>query len=221
MANDVAEQDRVCVGVIVGAHGIRGQVRVKSFTAAPEHLDAYGPLFDESGTRSYRLGVVGRSKGVVLCSVGGVDDRNQAEALKGTRLWLDRTLLPGLEDDEFYHSDLIGLRVEFADGTLVGEIVALYDFGAGDLMEIRGPEGGAVMVPFTRDSIPVIDIAGRRVVAERIPGLLEEPPAPGATGARKRSPGKDGKGKKGKGSLVRSATAAPVVVKDWPDEDWH
>lgn len=220
MAQPATEPDRVCVGVIVGAHGIRGQVRVKSFTSDPEHLDAYGPLADEADKKSYMLGVVGRTKGVVLCQVEGVTDRNQAEALKGTRLWLKRDLLPGLDDDEFYHSDLIGLRMEFADGTPVGHIVALYDFGAGDLIEVRGLEGGAVMVPFTRESVPVIDVAGGRVIAERIPGLLEEPPAPAATGARKRSASTAAEARREKGQK-KARTATPVVVSDWPDEDWH
>lgn len=216
MADGTQETDRVCVGVIVGAHGIRGEVRVKSFTAEPEHLDSYGPVADEAGARTFALEVVGRHKGVVLCAIDGIGDRDSAERLKGTRLYLDRALLPALEEDEFYHSDLIGLRAVFPDGEAIGTVAALYDFGAGDVMEIKGAVGGAVMVPFTRDSVPRIDLAGGEVVVERIPGLLEEPPAPAKSGARKRS----GPKRRPESVAVPPGDGAAEAT-DWPDEDWR
>jgi 16S rRNA processing protein RimM len=221
------DRDRVCVGVIVGAHGIRGQVRVKSFTADPEHLDGYGPLSDDSGAQSFAVGVVGRSKGVVICTLPGIDDRTAAERLKGTRLYLDRALLPALEEDEFYHSDLVGLTARFADGTEVGTVAALYDFGAGDVMEIRGAAGGAVMVPFTRDSVPSVDLEGGVVIVAPMPGLLEGPVKPGSTGARRRSAGRrhPGKGEAEPatpegGRPAGDRTDGERPEEEWPDEDW-
>lgn len=219
---DGEDGDRVCVGVIVGPHGIRGQVRVKSFTAEPEDITAYGPVSDEAGTRTYDLEVVGRSKGVVLCGVAGVDDRNGAEALRGVRLHVDRAVLPATDDeDEFYHADLIGLRVEFADGVALGTVSAVYDFGAGDVLEIRAESGGVTMLPFTREAVPVIDVAGGRLVAERLPGLVEDPPKP----PKARTSAKD---RKAQAAVKRPARPDPAGASeaaagedDWPEEDWR
>lgn len=216
------DKDRVCVGVIVGAHGIRGQVRIKSFTEEPELLDAYGPLQDEAGKTRYEVFVAGRAKGVIICTIRGVTDRTGAEKLKGLRLYLDRALLPALEDDEFYHSDLIGLTARFPDGTVVGRVSALYDFGAGDVMELHGLTGGVAVIPFTRVAVPVIDLKAGEVVVEPLPGALEGPVMPGATGARKRSAPKGGPRRE---SVARDDAAAPEPIdagkEEWPDEDWH
>lgn len=176
--------DRVLVGVIVGAHGVRGDVKVKSFTADPEAVAAYGPVLTEDGTNQLALRVKGRSKGTVTCSVKGIADRTSAEALKGTRLYLPRESLPAeSEDDEFYHADLVGLVAEMADGSgPVGEVVAVYDFGAGDVLELKPVAGGVtskpVMVPFTREVCPIVDVRGRRLVVDPPPGLID-PPKPG------------------------------------------
>lgn len=207
--------DLVCVGVVVGAHGVRGVLKVKPFTADPDALDAYGPLTDDTGTRVYDLDVLGLQKGSVLCRIEGVDDRDKAEALKGLRLHVRRDDLPPPEDeDEFYHSDLIGLAAEFPDGTRVGHVTALFDFGAGDVLELRGETGGVAMVPFTKAAVPVIDVAGGKVVVEPIAGLLEGPieanPAP-----RRRSPGR-----KLADAAAESAVEKPLA-EEWPDEDWQ
>jgi len=205
------------VGVIVGPHGIRGQVRVKSFTAEPEDIAAYGPVVDEFGGRTFTLRVVGRSKGVVLCSIAGVDDRTAAEMLRGVRLHVDRAVLPPADedDDEFYHADLIGLRVEFADGVALGTVAAVYDFGAGDILEVRAENGGVTMVPFTREAVPVIDMANGRLIAERLAGLLEDPPkAPKA-----RTAAKDRRHKARPDPAAKPAEAP--AGEDWPDEDWR
>lgn len=215
--------DRVCVGVIVGPHGIRGQVRVKSFTAEPEDITAYGPMTDETG-RVFDLDVVGRSKGVVLCVVAGVDDRNGAEALRGVRLHVARAVLPEPdEDDEFYHADLIGLVVEFADGVALGRVAAVYDFGAGDVLEVRADNGGVTMVPFTREAVPVIDIAGGRLVAERLPGLVEDPPK--APKARTPAKARTAAGRHKARAESPDGSGAPAkdtkADDDWPEEDWR
>lgn len=167
---------RICVGVIVGAHGVGGQVRVKAFTERPEDVAAYGPLTDEHGADPLRLTVVGKAKGVVLCKVADVADRNRAEALKGRDLFTTRdALATDLEEEEYFHADLIGLLVEQRDGTPIGRVRAIYDFGAGDLLEVSR-EGGAppVMLPFTKEVVVEMDVAGGRLVAMAPPGLLED-----------------------------------------------
>ena len=174
-------EDRVLVGVIVGAHGIRGDVKVKSFTGDPEGVAAYGPVQTESGQRTFTLRVKGMAKGTVTCAIKGVTDRNAAEALKGTRLYLPRASLPpqALAEDEFYHADLVGLTAEMADGSgVVGTVAAVYDFGAGDILELAPVTGGLiakpVLVPFTRAVVPVVDVAAGRVVIDPPAGLIDE-----------------------------------------------
>ena len=154
----------ICLGEITGAHGIRGEVRVRSFTARAEDVAAYGTLADETGTRSFALTVTGMARGAVLARIDGVADRNAAEALKGTRLFVDRNRLPKPEADEFYHADLIGLTARRADGTSLGRIVAVQNFGAGDALEIAPETGVTFYVPFTADAVPEVDSAGGYVV---------------------------------------------------------
>lgn len=206
--------DMVCIGVIVGAHGVRGVVKVKSFTAEPEDLGAYGPLTDEAGSRVFAFEILGMMKGSVLCRLQGVEDRSAVELLKGQRLYVPREALPAPDDEnEFYHSDLIGLPVFFPDGTPVGTVAALFDFGAGDVMEIRGEQGGSAMIPFTRDSVPVVDVRGKRVVAVPQPDLLEGPVAP----AQRPAPSAQRKSRSGPIRPSESGTH----TDEWPDEDWH
>ncbi|HLJ63213.1 MAG TPA: ribosome maturation factor RimM [Stellaceae bacterium] len=169
----VAEK-RVCLGVITGVHGVRGVVRVKSFTADPRAIAQYGALSDEKNTRRFELRVVGEVKGVVLVAVTGINDRNEAETLKGIRLYADRDALPPPQPEEFYHADLIGLEAVTRGGEPIGEVRAVHDFGAGDTLEVERREGGAVMVPFTRAVVPEIDIEGGRLVIEPPLGLLDK-----------------------------------------------
>jgi len=161
------ENGRICLGVIVGAHGIKGDVRVKPFTAEPEDVGAYGPLSDAPGTRTFRITVRSVVKGAVVAKVDGVADRDAAEALKGISLYVDRDRLPAPEDeDTFYHADLIGLRAEAPDGSPLGQVAAVFDHGAGDILDIRGTDGRVVSVPFTKAVVPLVDVtAGRIVVA--------------------------------------------------------
>ena len=166
-------EKRVCVGVVSGAHGVRGAVRVKSFTADPAAVARYGPLEDESGDRRLSLRVVGTAKGVVVCHIGGIVDRGQAEALRGLRLYLPRAALPPTLEDEYYHADLVGLKAALADGTALGQVSAVHDFGAGDTLEIQRPEGPPAMVPFTRAVVPIVDLAAGRLVVDPPPGLID------------------------------------------------
>src|SRR5689334_4299109 len=136
-----AQEKRVCVGVVTGAHGVRGAVRLKSFTAEPGDIARYGPLEDERGERRFRPRLTGSAKGVVVAKLPGIDDRDQAEALRGLRLYLPRAALPPPGEDEYYHVDLIGLAAALADGTCLGTVRAVHDFGAGDTLEIERAEG--------------------------------------------------------------------------------
>jgi 16S rRNA processing protein RimM len=165
---------RVCLGVVTGAHGVQGAVRIKSFTETPEDIGRYGPLTDDSGRRSFDLHLVGLAKGVVISRVAGIQDRNQAEALRGLRLYLPRSALPETKAEEYYHADLIGLEAVLRDGTPVGRVRAIYDFGAGDTLELARPGAPPVMVPFTRAVVPVIEPAAGRLVLDPPPGLLDE-----------------------------------------------
>lgn len=176
--DDGAAGQLVLLGIVVGAHGIRGQLRVRSFTDEPAAIFGYGMLLgkrrDSDAGRSLTLKPAGQPKGeVVLASVSGVADRNAAEALKGLRLYVSRDALPALEEDEFYHADLIGLGVDQVAGDRLGTVKAVHDFGAGDVLEVIREEGGSVFLPFTRAVVPVVDIAGGRLVADPPAELLE------------------------------------------------
>ncbi len=158
--------ERVLVGMIAGAHGVRGEVRIRSFTDDPAAVAAYGPLSDESGQRRFALTVTGRSKGGVIARLQGVADRTAAEALKGLRLYVPRSALPAPAADEYYRVDLIGLRAELADGTSFGRITDVQNYGAGDLLEIERPDGATELLPFADRTVPLVDVAAGRVVVD-------------------------------------------------------
>lgn len=155
-------------------------MRVKSFTECPADIDAYGPVETEAGDRRFRVSVIGEVKGVVTARLDGVESRDAAEALKGTRLMIERAALPQPEEEEYYASDLVGLRAEGVDGADLGRVKAVFDFGAGDVVEIEAPSG-AVVVPFTRAVVPVVDIAGGRIVVDP-PAVIEGDRSEGADG---------------------------------------
>jgi len=160
-----ADDGRICVGIVTGAHGVKGLIKVKPFTESPEAVAAYGAVETEDGSRRFELEVANRAgKGQIAVRIAGVTDRDAAAALKGQRLYVRRDRLPAPESDEFYHADLIGLAVERSSGANFGTVRGIYDFGAGDVLEITDDSGGLTMVPFTRDAVPEIDLAGRRVV---------------------------------------------------------
>jgi 16S rRNA processing protein RimM len=171
---------RLCVGLVTGPHGIRGGLRVKSFTAQPRDLAAYGPVEDEGGGRRFTLKVTGEVKGVVLVSIAGVTTRDQAEAMKGMRLYVDRASLPAPEPEEFYHADLIGLPAELPDGSPLGKVAAVHEYGAGDSLEILRETGETVMLPFTKACVPVVDLNAGKLVVEPPAGLFEKPEPPAA-----------------------------------------
>ena len=156
---------RILVGAVAGAHGVRGEVRIKSFTADPAAVARYGPLSDESGARRFELTVTGATKGGVVARIAGIADRDQAEALKGLRLYVPREALPPTQaTDEFYVADLVGLAAERPDGTPLGRVAAVENYGAGDVIEIAVEGSGGLLVAFTRATVPVVDLAGGRLV---------------------------------------------------------
>jgi 16S rRNA processing protein RimM len=165
---------RVCLGVVTGPHGVQGAVRIKSFTEEPEDVARYGPLTDETGVRRFELRLIGTAKGVVIAHLSGVENRNQAEELRALRLYLPRSALPQTETEEYYHADLIGLEAVLGDGTPVGRVRAIHDFGAGDTLELTRPGAPPVMVPFTRAVVPSVELDAGRLVLDPPPGLLDE-----------------------------------------------
>jgi 16S rRNA processing protein RimM len=156
------------VGRVAGAFGVRGEVRITSFTAEPAALLDYRDLKREDGTPALTL-VSGReAKGGVVARAKEIETREQAEALRGLKLYIPRDVLPEPEEDEFYVTDLIGLSVETPDGEPLGAIRSVQDFGAGDLLEVQPPEGGATWyLPFTREAVPEVRIAEGKVVGVR------------------------------------------------------
>jgi len=156
---------RVLLGRIAGAHGIRGEVLIKSFTAAPEDIGAYGALSTADGSRALEIASARTTNKGVVARLVGIADRNAAEALKGTDLYIARDRLPPASDGEFYHADLVGMTAVGPDGTALGEIVAVQNFGAGDLLEVRlAGKAKTELVPFTDDAVPEVDTATRRAV---------------------------------------------------------
>ena len=162
---DTATSQRICLGVITGAHGLRGEVRVRTFGDGSA-LDAYGPVSDAAGSRTFEILGLRPTKNGVLARFEGVGDRTQAENLKGTELYVERRALPDPGPDEFYHADLIGLAARSVDGKALGEVIAVHDFGAGDMIEIERADGGVVILAFTRAVVPEIDLAAGRIVVD-------------------------------------------------------
>lgn len=183
-SDDPAKPRLVLLGRIAGAHGIRGEVRINSFTAAPEDIAAYGPLTDGRG-RDFVIERVRTVKGMaVAAQIAGVRDRAAAEALRGADLFVERARLPEPDEDEWYYEDLIGLEAVTAGGESVGRVQAVQNFGAGDLLEIRVPGARqTLLVPFTKAAAPLVDIKGGRIVID-LPETLEaeEPESGGSKG---------------------------------------
>jgi 16S rRNA processing protein RimM len=162
-------KDLILVGVFGAPHGVKGELRLKSFTADPMAIAQYGPLGDVSGSREWRILQARPVKDdILVVRVDGVGDRDAAARLTNQRLHVPRERLPALDDeDEFYHADLIGLAVETVGGDTLGRVAAVLDFGAGDILEITPAGGGRpLMLPFTKAAVPVIDIRGGRLVAD-------------------------------------------------------
>ena len=164
--------DRICVGAIAGSFGVQGEVRLKSFCSDPEAIADYGPLYSEDGTKSFKVKLTRPVAGGLGARISGVETKEQADALKGVSLYVDRAKLPSLPDDEFYHADLIGLEARDTGGVLLGRVTAVHNHGAGDLLEIAGPGlKTALLLPFTLAAVPTVDLSAGRVVIDLPEGL--------------------------------------------------
>jgi 16S rRNA processing protein RimM len=153
----------VCVAQIGAPHGVRGAFHLRCFTQAPESVAAYGTLCDERGRPLFDLRVMGPAKGGLIAAAPGVTDRNAAEALRGQSLYVPRDRLPATDEDEYYHEDLVGLAARDAEGRELGKVVAVLNYGAGDILEIATGDGRSELVPFTRAAVPAVDLAARTV----------------------------------------------------------
>jgi len=158
----------ILVAVVLGAHGLKGEVRVKTFTAAPEQLNAYGPLHAKDGRHFtvalLRPGVGAAKAHEAVVGFTEVIDRNVAEALKGTELFVARAALPVAEEDEFYHADLIGLDADDPEGRRLGKVLSVQNYGAGDVLVIVTESGDEIWLAFTRQNVPEIDLPNGRII---------------------------------------------------------
>lgn len=166
--------DRVCVGALAGAFGVRGEVRLKSFCADPAAIADYAPLSLEDG-RSVDLVLTRPIKSGFAARITVVTTPEEAEALRGTRLFAERSRLPSLSDDEFYHADLIGLEVVDTGGVRLGRVSGVFDNGVEDILEISVPERSeTALLPFTRDAVPTVDLSTGRIVVDPPEGIFED-----------------------------------------------
>jgi 16S rRNA processing protein RimM len=174
-------QNPVLMAVVGAAHGIKGEVRVKTFTEDPLALGRYGALVDAKG-RTFEVTGIRQQGNAVVASFKGVGDRNAAEALNGTELFVDRGALPDdLGEEEFYHADLVGMNVVDERERAIGKVGAVQNYGAGDMLEIRGLGLNGVLIPFTRAAVPAIDLAGKTIrIDRRAAGLAGDDESDGA-----------------------------------------
>lgn len=167
-------KDRVCVGAITGAFGTKGEVRLKSFCAEPESIGSYGPLSSEDGTTTWNLQLVRPGRSGFIGRLSGVTTKEEADALRGTKLHVARSRMPELPEDEFYTADLIDLLVYDTEGNEIGRITAVLNHGAGDLLEIgQGNAGPGVLLPLTRANVPMIDLTNGHIVIDPPDGLFD------------------------------------------------
>lgn len=165
--------EKIVVGAIAGAFGVKGEVRLKSFCANPEDIGTYAPLTGDNGVE-YTVKITRAVKGGFAARLSGVRFKDEADALRGVKLSADRALLPSLPDDEYYHADLIGLDVFDTGGAEIGRVAAVLNHGAGDILELRGPKlKGSVLLPFTLDAVPTVDLSAGRIIADPPEGLLD------------------------------------------------
>jgi 16S rRNA processing protein RimM len=166
--------DMICVGAIAGAFGVKGEVRLKSFTADPLAVQDYCPLTTEDGSRAFEIDITAGLKNGFAARITGVDTKEQADDLKGVRLFAPRDRLPHLPDDEYYHADLIGLDVFDTGGAPLGKVQSVHNHGASDLLELQVPgQSNTVLLPFTLAAVPTVDLASRRIVADPPEGLFD------------------------------------------------
>ncbi len=156
----------ICVARIGAAHGVRGAVKLWTFTEDPLAVQTYGPLITKDGSRQFEVATAREAKGHLVATLKGVATREEAERLNGIELYVARDKLPATDDDEYYHADLIGLAAVTAGDAPLGRVIAIHNFGAGDIIEIAPPHGPTLLLPFTNAVVPTVDLAAGRVVIE-------------------------------------------------------
>jgi 16S rRNA processing protein RimM len=154
----------ICVARIGAAHGVRGAVRLWTFTEDPLAVKRYGPLTTKDGTRQFEIATAREAKGHLVATLKGIATRDEAERLNGVELYIAREKLPDTDEDEYYHADLIGLAAVNAADEPIGRVIAIHNFGAGDIIEIAPPHGTTLLLPFTNAVVPTVDLDGGRVV---------------------------------------------------------
>ena len=170
----------ICVARIGAAHGVRGAVKLWTFTEDPLAVRSYGPLMTKDGTRQFEIADAREAKDHLVATFKGVATRNDAEKLNGIELYIAREKLPATDDDEYYHADLIGLAAVNAANEPLGKVIAIHNFGAGDIIEIAPTQGPTMLLPFTNAVVPTVDLAGGRVVIE-LPQEIEGDDVPTLT----------------------------------------
>jgi 16S rRNA processing protein RimM len=156
----------ICIARIGAAHGVRGAVKLWTFTEDPLAVKAYGPLMTKDGARSFEVASAREAKGHLVATLKGVGSREDAERLNGIELYIARDKLPATDENEYYHADLIGLAAVTSANEPLGRVIAIHNFGAGDIIEIAPPHGATMLLPFTNAVVPSVDIKSGRVVIE-------------------------------------------------------
>jgi 16S rRNA processing protein RimM len=167
---------QICVARIGAAHGVRGAVKLWTFTEDPMAVMRYGPLATKDGARKFEVANAREAKGHLVATLKGVATREDAERLNGIELYIPRSKLPATDADEYYHADLIGLSAENAAGEPIGRVIAIHNFGAGDIIEIAPSYGATMLLPFTNAVVPTVDLANGRVVIELPPEIEGDTP---------------------------------------------
>lgn len=169
----MSDENHICVGAFSGSYGVNGEVRLKSFCADPEAIADYSPLTTEDGKRSYGISLTRSIKGALVAKVEGITNKEDADTLKGIRLFAKRDQLPALPDDEFYYTDLVGLTVLDTGGTVLGKVRAVQNHGASDLLEvIVSGSSATILLPFTNEVVPTVDLTAGRVIVDPPEGAL-------------------------------------------------
>lgn len=165
--------EMVCVGAVAGAYGVNGDVRLKSFTAEADAIADYAPLSTEDGKREFTVTLIRSIKNGMVARLSGVTTKEQADVLKGEKLYASRDKLPSLPDDEYYYADLVGVEVRDTGGTVLGHVQSVQNHGATDLLEIAGSDlTTTVLLPFTLASVPTVDLEAGRIIADPPEGLF-------------------------------------------------
>jgi 16S rRNA processing protein RimM len=203
----VSEDRKILVGTFSGAHGVKGLVRLKSFTEDPEAILRYKPLTDATGEREFAIKLKMITNTHLIVGIKGVKTRDAAEALRGTKLFVERSVLPKLKKREFYEADLVGLNALDKKGKTIGTVEAVHNYGGGPFLEIVPAEGKAFMLPFTKECVPEVDVEEGRIVIAPPEGWVD------TESSSRRKPGSSTSGSEQKESLARGRAPLDADVR--------